>query len=505
MILFCYIHTGIVLWLTMYGLNAFILAILYLYHRSASTAAPDPGMDALPPVTVQVPIYNERHVIERVIDAVAALDYPPDRLQIHILDDSTDETTHIAQARAAFHRQRGVDISVLHRSRRDGAKAGALAWGLDYATGDYIAIFDADFRPDPDFLQQTVPYFLTRPRLGFIQTRWTYLNADYSSLTQAQVLALDGHFVVEQNGRHRSGLLMSFNGAGGVWRRTCIETSGGWQADTLCEDLDLSYRAQMAGWEALYLPHIATPTEVPPQITAFKQQQARWAQGSVQTLRKLASPILRHPGFNLAQKGMALLHLSSYLAHPLMVLLLIMTLPMMTAPTASPLLLSVLSLFSLSLPLVYALGQISLYPHWWRRMWSLPLLVLVGIGIAWSNTRAVWRGLTHWGGAFARTPKFRLEGRQGHWAKSNYRLRTRLDGGLIGEIALLLYALIAIGTGYGTGNRETIPLLICYAAAFGAVVGREMWETYIWEKLRRKKRDDFTPRTPTTTTQGHLD
>jgi cellulose synthase/poly-beta-1,6-N-acetylglucosamine synthase-like glycosyltransferase len=465
-------HAALAFWLTLYGLNTFLLAFLYLRAHRRST--PTPAVDeSLPKVTVQIPVYNERHVVERVIDATANFDYPRDRLQIQILDDSTDDTTKLACARAAYHRQRGVDVAVLQRDERRGFKAGALAWGLSQAEGTFIAVFDADFCPRPDFLRRTIPHFLANPRLGMAQTRWSYLNAEYSPLTRVQAMMLDGHFVVEQTARNHSGLLMSFNGTGGVWRRRCIEEVGGWQADTLCEDLDLSYRAQLAGWQCRYLPAVNAPAEVPPQIAAFKRQQSRWAQGSVQTLRKLAVPILRNRDLNWGQKVMGLLHLSNYLAHPLMVLLLLVSLPILLIPDCAPIPMAGLGLMCMGPPLVYALSQKALYPDWMRRLWALPLLALVGIGIAWSNTRAVWRGLTRWGGAFERTPKFQLEGRAGQWTSSRYRLP--VDGGVvsdfIGEVILTLYALTSAAFAYASQQREMLPFLLFYAAAFGVVAG----------------------------------
>jgi cellulose synthase/poly-beta-1,6-N-acetylglucosamine synthase-like glycosyltransferase len=470
------IHGLIVLWLTIYGLNSFILAFFYLRHRRTALPLPAIDRDDLPSVTVQVPVYNELYVVERAIDHVAALDYPQERLQIQILDDSTDETTHLACARAAFYRQRGVDVEVLNRPDRGGFKAGALSWGLARADGEYVVIFDADFCPHPDFLLQTIPHLVARPRLGMIQTRWSYLNADYSRLTRAQVLALDGHFVVEQIGRNRSGLLMSFNGAGGVWRRRCIEESGGWAADTLCEDLDLSYRAQLAGWECLYLSAVDAPAEIPPQIAAFKRQQVRWAQGSVQTLRKLAGPIVHSRQLGLGQKIMALVHLSSYLAYPLMVLHLLISLPLLLMPNSVQLPLGGLGLMCLGPPLVYALAQQRLYADWGRRLRAFPLLVLIGLGVAWDNTLAVWRGLTRWGGTFARTPKFRLEGRSGRWTNSRYRLQP--DGAIIGEIVLTFYALSAAFAAFVTGKQGVIPFLLLYAAAFGAMASMGLAQSF---------------------------
>ena len=482
MTLLALIHALIVLCLAIYGLNSFVLAFLYLRHRRAVVPVPPIDRSVLPPVTVQVPVYNELHVVERVIDAVAGLDYPRDRLQIQVLDDSTDETTRLARARAALHRERGADIVVMRRPDRGGFKAGALAWGLSQADGEYIAIFDADFCPHPDFLLQTVPHFLARPRLGMVQTRWSYLNADYSPLTRAQVLALDGHFVVEQTGRNRSGLLMSFNGSGGMWRRCCIEEVGGWQSDTLCEDLDLSYRAQLAGWECLYLPTVDAPAEVPPQVTAFKRQQSRWAQGSVQTLRKLAGPILRSQRLRWGQKVMALIHLSSYLAHALMVIFLLISLPLLLVPDSVSLSLSGLGLMCLGPPLVYAISQQRLYPDWRKRLWAFPLLALIGIGIAWCNTQAVWRGLTRWGGTFARTPKFQLEGRAGRWTDSRYRLQA--GSSTIGEVVLALYALAMAFTAHATGSYGMIPFLLLYAAAFGTVAGMGLAQTFAPHRSR---------------------
>ena len=466
-ILLTFVHALIVLWLAVYGLNSFILTFIYLFNRRPVVPTPSIDRSMLPSVTVQVPVYNELHVVERVIDAVAALEYPRDRLHIQILDDSTDETTRLARRRAASHREQGIDIAVLRRPDRSGFKSGALAWSLSRTRSEYVAIFDADFCPYPDFLLRTVPYFLARPHLGMVQTRWSYLNADYSVFTSAQTLALDGHFVVEQTGRSRSGLLMNFNGAGGVWRRRCIEESGGWHADTLCEDLDLSYRAQLAGWECLYLPQVDTPAEVPPQMAAFKQQQSRWAQGSVQTLRKLAGPILRSRRLKWTQKGMALVHMSSYLAHALMVVLLLISLPLLLVPDFVPFSLSGLGLMCLGPPLAYVISQRHLYPDWWRRLQTLPLLVLIGIGIAWSNALAVWRGLTRWGGTFARTPKFRLEGQAGRWTDSVYRLRA--DSGTIGEILLALYALATAFVARLSGHPGIVSFSLLYAAAFGTV------------------------------------
>jgi cellulose synthase/poly-beta-1,6-N-acetylglucosamine synthase-like glycosyltransferase len=468
-------HSVTALWLALYGLNIAVLVCLYFRHRMEVTLTPDVARCDLPSVVVQVPVYNEIHVVERVIDSLAALDYPADRLHIQILDDSSDATTGLACTRARLHRCRGVDIDVIRRADRADFKAGALSWGLAHTEAELVAMFDADFRPRSDFLLQTVPHFLARPRLGMVQSRWTYLNADYSPITRAQAIGLDGHFVVEQIGRSRSGLPFNFNGSGGVWRRRCIEECGGWSADTLTEDLDLSYRAQLAGWKCLYLPTVEAPAELPPQLAAFKRQQARWAQGSVQTLRKLAPQVLRSRSLTLGQKVMALLHLSSYIGHALMVPLLLLSLPVILLPNPFRGVLDFLGLTCAAPLLVYAISQRHLYHDWLRRLRAFPLLALLGLGVAWEIVRAVWRGLTGWGGSFARTPKFRLEGTDGVWKDSGYRLDS--DGGLLGELALAAYALATAGVALHCGCWGMAPVLLMYAASFGTVVALQLGQS----------------------------
>jgi cellulose synthase/poly-beta-1,6-N-acetylglucosamine synthase-like glycosyltransferase len=456
----------ITLLLAIYATSYAILTTFLLIRRRCAERAAPLDEARLPRVTVQVPIYNEVHVIERIIDCVAAFEYPRDRLEIHILDDSTDETSELAAARVALHRERGVDIRVLRRPNREGFKAGALRSGLCEAQGEYIAVFDADFVPQPGFLLKVMPHFATHPRLGLVQTRWAHLNADDSLLTQTQALILDGHFAVEQAVRHRAGLLMTFNGTGGVWRRRCIEESGGWQDDCLSEDLDLSFRAHMCGWEFLFLPEIAVPAEVPPQLAAFKRQQARWAQGAFQVLRKQGWPILASRRLRWHQKAMAFIHLSSHVAHPLMVILLLISPALLFVPRPMRVDLGVLGLAFLGPPLLYVVSQRQLY-RGYGRLHALPALVLVGIGIAWSNALGVWRGLTRDGGDFVRTPKFRLEGAAGEWINSGYRLR--LDATTWAEALLALYALGVFALACARGEHWMSGFILLCVAAFGAV------------------------------------
>jgi cellulose synthase/poly-beta-1,6-N-acetylglucosamine synthase-like glycosyltransferase len=417
-------------------------------------------------VTVQLPVYNELHVVERLIDAVARLDYPKDRLQIQVLDDSTDETTRLAQARVDYYQRQGIDITLIHRPERTGFKAGALQRGLETATGEFVVIFDADFVPNRDFLPQIIPHFQDGPRLGLIQARWGHINADYSPLTSAQALALDGHFVVEQTARQRSGLFMNFNGASGVWRKSCIEEAGGWQGDTLSEDLDLSYRAQLAGWEFLYLPDVVSPAEIPPQINAFKRQQFRWAKGSIQCLLKHWCTLIRarRPAFVRLQ---GLIHLSNYLIHPLMLLLLLLTLPLLLGQGVTRLPLLYLGLGSLGPPLLFALSQWDTYPDWRRRLAYFPFLVLLGTGIALNNALAVGEALTRRSNRFQRTPKFGLEERTDRWAESPYALP--ISRMTLGEILLGLYSLITMMVALAKGNLYAVPFLLLYLGGFGYV------------------------------------
>lgn len=461
--------------LALYAISAFVHAILYLRHRRRAVAVPQVPWSQLPSVAVQIPVYNELHVVERAIDAAAALRYPRDRLQVQIVDDSDDETTVLAVARAAYQREQGLDITVLRRGDRSGYKAGALAYATAACQADMIAIFDADFQPRPDFLLQTVPHLVQHADVAFVQARWSYVNGDYSPLTRAQELAFDGHHVIEQPARSRAGLLMIFNGAAGVWRRAAIEQAGGWQADTLCEDLDLSFRAQLAGWKPLHLPDVDVPGELPPEIAAFKQQQARWAQGTAQCLRKLGPRLLTSRRHRWWQKAMGLLHLCSYLSHPLAFLLAVLSLPMLLVPGSAQLPLRGLGLLYLGPPLVYCLSQQQLYRRWWRRLWPMPLLMLMGVGIAWTNTKASLIGLTRWGGPFRRTPKFELRGRTDDWSTSAYRMPP--GSHVVGELALTAYALVTAAIAAALGQYAMLPFPLLYACAFGTVAALELLQS----------------------------
>ncbi len=480
--------------LALYSLNALILSALFLRHRrKAFQAAPPPPPAEWPAVTVQLPLFNERFVVERLIDAVAALDYPAGKLSIQVLDDSTDETIALARARVAWHRARGVNIAYLRRPNRTGFKAGALAHGLSTAPGEFIAIFDADFVPPPDFLRRVIPHFAD-PQIGMVQTRWGHLNAELNPFTRAQALALDGHFVVEQTARSRAGLLLNFNGSGGVWRKACIEDAGGWQADTVAEDLDLSYRAQLAGWRLHYLPDVVAPAEIPPLMTAFKRQQFRWAKGAIQCLRKFGGRLLaaHHAPHSTAQlswwqKFQALLHLSAYLVHPLMLAMIVLGLPVLLLSDPGALPLGALGVVGFAPPILFALSQWGGYRRdGWRRFLYFPFLVLVGAGVTLNNSRAVLEALRGRNAAeFLRTPKFRVEGRHAANLRHAEAYHLPADWTTAGEIALALYCLVEAGVAWQHAPG-LVPFMGMYALGYLYTAGLGMWQSWQSGALARR-------------------
>jgi cellulose synthase/poly-beta-1,6-N-acetylglucosamine synthase-like glycosyltransferase len=490
----------------LYGGNALLLAALYWRHRGQDPAQP-PEPEIWPVVTVQLPVYNELNVVNRLVNAVARLDYPRDRLHVQVLDDSTDETTRLVRRRVAHYRAQGLDIEFLHREDRRGFKAGALAQGLETARGELVAIFDADFVPPADFLKQTIPYLVAQPQLAFVQTRWGYLNDAYSALTRVQTIALDGHFVVEHLGRNRNGLWMNFNGTAGIWRRVAIEEAGGWQDDTLTEDVDLSFRAQLAGWRALYLPQVEAPAELPPQMAAFKRQQARWATGAAQCLVKLAGSLLRgtpyrHSGSTpsagagsgrrpeptedlhlpWAARLEGLLHLSVWLAHPMSLVFLLLTLPLLLGQIPLAFNLTIFWLVALGPMIAYAVSQRHLYPDWKRRMLWMPILALLGTGLALSNTVAIGRGLLTGDRSFKRTPKFRIEHRSDLWAGNRYALPFQWI--TVGELLLASYALGTVVVALMVGNYLAVPFLLLYVGGYGYIAVHGLYDAWAHGQAR---------------------
>ena len=452
------------IWLSIYGFNAFVLIVLYWRHRKQRVETP--AMAHFPPVTVQLPLYNEKYVARRAIDALARLDWPREKLQIQVLDDSTDETTEIAHQCIKEYREKGLDIVMVHRSCRAGFKAGALNAAMEAARGEFVAIFDADFCPPPDFLSRTVPHLAADAELGFVQARWGHLNDRFSALTLAQAVALDGHFVVEHVARQRSGLLTNFSGTGGVWRRACIEACGGWRPEMLTEDIDLSYRAQLAGWKGLVLPGVVAPAELPVQITAFKRQQFRWAKGNIQCFLRQTN-LLIGSSLSLWAKLQGLIHLSYYLAHPLMVFVMLCMLPLIWLGPVASWSLAFLSLATLGPPLLYLVAQRDAYPDWRARLRALPVLIALGTGMALNSTVAIIEAFLGVRTAFLRTPKFQVEGKRRDWQPGTYLLVP--DRLVWGEISMAIYACLTVWAALVRGNGWVIPFVLLYVLGFGYV------------------------------------
>lgn len=456
----------VVYWLTVMALSIYGLLGLYTlwqYWGHRHDAFSTPPLPAHPPaVTVQLPVFNEPFVVKRLVHAAVRLHYPRHRLQIQVVDDSTDNTTAKAARLVAYYRRKGINISLVHRADRAGYKAGALAHAMGTATGDFIAIFDADFQPQPDFLQQTIPHFIDNGRLGMIQTRWGHLNSAASALTAVQAIALDKHFIMEQTVRHRANLFPKFNGAGGVWRRTCLEDAGGWHTDTICEDLCLSIRALLRGWHFRFLPHVVTPAELPATIGAYKSQQARWAKGSLQCLRKYAWPILTAHEQSLAARLYALLTMSAYCTHGLVILLLLLQIPLILGGIQLSSWLWLFTLIGLGQPLLFIIGQQVLYPNWLRRLRHFPALLLVAAGMAPTGTRAILQVLLGHHHPFVRTPK---QGNQNRTTDD----ATPIDWIVLAELFLALYALAGITLAASHHHAGSLLFLATCMLGFGYV------------------------------------
>jgi cellulose synthase/poly-beta-1,6-N-acetylglucosamine synthase-like glycosyltransferase len=443
-----------------YSFASLLLVLIHLVNRRRYDTSTPPFPEQWPSVVVQLPIYNEAHVVHRLIDAVAAIDYPRDRFSIQILDDSTDHTTALIQSRVEKYRAAGIDIVHVRRPVREGFKAGALAYGMAHTDAELITIFDADFLPPPDFLRRTMPHLAADPLIGVVQARWGHLNDAHSFLTRAQALAIDMHFVIQQHARSSAGLLLNFSGSAGVWRRACIEDAGGWRADTLTEDLDLSYRAQLRGWRCLLLPHVVVPAELPPQIAAYKRQQARWAKGGTQCLRLHGMRVLRAK-IGPFKKIMALVHLAQYLTHPLMLMLLLLAVPLVISGALWHLPFIVMLLLGLTPFATFVISQRPLYKNWLARWPAIPALAVVTAAISLNNSLAIGSVFIGRPGEFERTPKF---GR-GKWHSSRYAL---LAGrAVVGEIALALYAGAGVVAALMHDKPAAVPFFLIYTLANG--------------------------------------
>ncbi|HKS73329.1 MAG TPA: cellulose synthase family protein [Terriglobales bacterium] len=455
--------------LASYGMHRYRLVYLYYKNKRNRTTEPAQTFAELPRVTVQLPIFNEQFVVERLLDSICRLQYPLDKLDIQVLDDSTDETVAVARGLVEHYKARGFPVSYHHRTNRAGFKAGALQAGMQSASGEFIAIFDADFVPPEDFLLKTIHYF-TDPKIGMVQTRWTHINRNYSFLTEVEAILLDGHFVLEHSGRARSQLFFNFNGTAGMWRRATIEDAGGWQHDTLTEDTDLSYRAQLKGWKFIYLQDVECPSELPVEMTAFKTQQARWAKGLVQTGVKILPQVMRsdEPAH---VKLEAWYHLTANLSYPLMIVLSVLLLPAMIIRFYQgwfqmlyiDLPLFMASTFSISS--FYLVSQRELFPgKWYRALLYLPFLMALGIGLTVTNTRAVLEALVGKKSAFARTPKYRVESKADKVRANTYRRRL----GWIPWVELAIGTYFALTVYYAIDNENflTVPFLLLFVVGY---------------------------------------
>ena len=462
-------YFGILILLSIYGVHRYDIIRRYFRHRKKATGEPIQRFAQLPPVTIQLPIYNERYVIERLIDEVTRIEYPRELLQIQVLDDSTDDTAPFAEALVERYHALGFPIEYHHRQNREGFKAGALTDGLKTATGEFVAIFDADFIPPADFLTRTIQYFAD-PTVGVVQTRWSYLNRDYSFLTEVEAMLLDGHFILEHGARSRAGYFFNFNGTAGILRRKMIEDAGGWQHDTLTEDTDLSYRAQLKGWRFVYIPGLECPSELPVEMHGFQVQQSRWAKGLTQCARKLLPAIFRS-NVPLRVKAEAFLHLTPNISYPLMIVVSALMLPVMIVRFY----MGVWQMVFIDLPLImaafwsisafYVVAQRELYPKNWKRsIMLLPVLMAIGVALTVVNTRAVLEALFGIRTAFVRTPKYAVGDRPMSLENKKYRRKSGLLPYI--ELAIGTYFVAMIFFAIDTYNFFSIPFLILFVAGY---------------------------------------
>src|SRR2546421_10245770 len=461
----CYM--SVLIGLSAYGIHRYVIIYLFLKHRRRG-AVPAGHFEQLPKVTMQLPIFNEVYVVERLLRSVSEIDYPKELLQIQVLDDSTDDTRALTASCVAELQGRGFNVELIHRTDRTGFKAGALETGLASADSEFVCILDADFVPNPDLLKKTI-HFFTDPKIGMIQTRWGHLNRGYSLLTRVQAMFLDGHLLLEQTARSRSGRFFNFNGTAGLWRRSCIEQSGGWQYDTLCEDLDLSYRAQLAGWKFIYLSDVVTPAELPVDMNGFKSQQHRWTKGSVQTCKKLLPSVWRSR-LPFAIKLEATCHLMSNFAYLLLAILCVLLYPSSGGPPVGwvrtvlveiPIFLAA----SASVGLFYICAQRELHPATWiKELLFLPCLLALGIGLSLNNARAVLEAMINHKSDFTRTPKYGIERKSQSWRSCKYRpLKSALP---LAELAFAIYFSYFVVHAIMHRQFFSVPFLLMFQGGF---------------------------------------
>jgi len=467
-VLFTYIGSLIILFT--FGSHGFIMIYYYLKHRHKRDDL-SARLKDFPIITLQLPVYNEMYVIERLIKTVCEIDYPIDKLEIQVLDDSTDETTEICENLVKEYRLRGFDISLIHRGDRTGYKAGALKEGLKTCKGEFVGIFDADFIPRTNFLQVTMPFF-NDPKIGMVQTRWEHLNRAYSMVTQIQALALDGHFVIEQQVRNKAGYFINFNGTSGIWRKSCIFDAGNWEADTLTEDLDLSYRAQLKGWKFRYLTDFTTPSEVPSEIHSLKSQQFRWTKGAIETARKM---LFRVWGSKIPFKTkiMCTFHLTNNIVFPFILLACLLNLPIVLIKNTGAydtyfMFMSVFVLAFIASFLFYLYSQKDVYEDWRSRVLLFPVFMSGSMGFAINNTKAVFEALINKKSEFVRTPKYGIEGHKDTWKDKKY-VQKKIKLSVILESLVALYSFACVIVSLVTLQISAIPFQLMFSFGFGLV------------------------------------
>jgi cellulose synthase/poly-beta-1,6-N-acetylglucosamine synthase-like glycosyltransferase len=472
-----------------FGAHGFVMVYHYLKQRGLERI--QPPLEQTPPVTIQLPLFNELYVANRLIDAVCALEYPKDKLEIQVLDDSTDETVDLVAGSVDRYRKLGYNIKHVHRVDRSGFKAGALKHGLETAEGEFIAIFDADFVPNRDFLIKTIPHFYTNPRIGVVQTRWEHINREYSMLTRAQAFALDGHFVVEQDVRNKAGFFIQFNGTGGVWRKTAIIDAGNWQSDTLTEDLDLSYRAQLRGWKFKYLSDVTSPAELPAEVNALKSQQFRWTKGAIETARKMIPEVWKS-NIPLRIKIHSTFHLTNNIVFPFILLAGLLNVPLVFIKQQGGHeayfgMMSVFIIAFIGSFLFYLISQKSVYPDWRRRIMLFPLFMAGSMGFAVNNSRAVFEGLFRKKSEFIRTPKFAIEGKKDTWVKNKYTARKKkFDWVVAIEIILAVYCFFGVISSLYYLEIASVPFQLLYFTGFACVSWLSIRHTMNSRKLRQE-------------------
>ena len=471
--------------LFIFGSSGFVMIYYYMKHRKNVPERPEP-ISTYPCVTIQLPLYNEFYVIERLIDATCKMNYPKDQLEIQVLDDSTDETVAVVARRVEHFQQLGFDIKHVRRSNRTGYKAGALKDGLTTARGEFIAVFDADFIPKPDFLIDTLPYFFMNPRVGLVQTRWEHLNADYSFLTRVQAMALDGHFVIEQNVRNKAGFFINFNGTGGIWRKECILDAGNWEADTLTEDLDLSYRAQLKGWRFKFLKDVTSPAELPSEINALKSQQFRWTKGAIETARKILPRVWKST-LPLEKKIHATFHLTNNIVFPFIMLAGILNVPLIFIKHQGgyETYFTIMAVFVFAFIgsfLFYLYSQKDVYQDWQKRMLLFPLFMAGSMGFAVNNTKAVLEGLFKKKSEFVRTPKYSVIDKKDNWTDKKYALM-KFDYTVVLEIILALYCFFGVAASIYYLELAAVPFQLLFSFGFGFVAWLSIKHAWLARKL----------------------